>query len=532
MNVEWFHLVAERLTTPVLLLAMDGECVASNAAAARILDQDCVGKKLSAHVEDPAALSRTLTLASRSAKPLPGAFTLRHRSERWRFGASSVKVEQERRLVLELRGANDAVGRFLALNQQLEKLQLEIRRRSELEQERLLLLENERAARADAEAANRLKDEFLASVSHELRTPLHAISGWVQVLRERSQDAALQRQGLDVIDRNVKVQTQLTEDLMDTALIITGRLKLELASVELEHLVHQAVDVVRPVTDAKQQRLEIIANVGSGRVNADGNRLLQVFGNLLSNASRYTPVGGKIQVVVRRVNSHVEVAVSDTGEGIAPELLPYIFDRFRRHDGSTTRRHGGLGLGLAIVRHLVELHGGVVMVDSPGVGKGATFTISLPMPLFRTPAAATQQVAPQELHQQPLSGLKVLLVEDHDDSRELLEAILMAQGASVVAVAKSSLAQQSFRADAPDFVISDIEMPEEDGFTMMRKLRDIERELQRRPIPAIAVSAHSLGDARLHALRAGYQSFLVKPMRANELVATVQSLRHHKPTDA
>ncbi len=526
MNTEssgWFHLVADRITSALLLLSLDGEYLSANPAGYRVLSPEWLGRKLIDCVRDPAGLSRTLTLASRSSDPLPGALTLSHRPERWRFDVSAASVSP-RRLVLELRAPNEAASRFLALNRQLDKLQLEIQRRIALEHERTLLLENERTARAEAEAANRLKDEFLASVSHELRTPLHAIAGWVQVLRECSDDGALRLQGLNVIDRNVKVQTQLTEDLMDTALIITGRLKLELVPVDLEHLVHQAVDIVRPVAEAKHQRLEVITNVGSCRVNADTNRLLQVFGNLLTNASRYTPQGGKIQVVLRRVNSHAEVAISDTGDGIAPELLPYVFDRFRRSDASPTRRQGGLGLGLAIVRHLVELHGGVVMVDSDGLGQGSTFTVNLPMPLFRTPSAA-EHSAPAEHGSEQLDGLRVLLVEDHDDSRELLEAVLTAQGAVVVAVPNSQLAQKSFRAEPPDIVISDIEMPDEDGFTMMRKLRHLEHELGLRPVPAIAVSAHSLGDARLHALRAGYQSFLVKPMRTKELVATIQTLK-------
>lgn len=523
---EWFHCVVDRLTHPVALLGRDSQLLTGNAAVYRVLDRGWVGSKLTERVVNPETLLRYLRLSSRSVEPLPGAFVLRDQRERWRFDVCAVSVEGAMHWVLCLRPNSDMPGRFLALNTQIEKLQVEIRRRSELEQERELLLEAERTARAEAESANRLKDEFLTSVSHELRTPLHAISGWVQILKDKADDAALRKQALDVIERNILVQTQLTEDLVDTALLTTGRLKLELAHVDLGQVIRQAVDIVLPEARAKEQRIEAIVDVGSCHINADWNRMVQVFCNLLTNASRYTPNGGKIQVVVRRVNSHVEVAVSDTGEGIASELLPYVFDRFRRNDVTSTRRRGGLGLGLSIVRHLVELHGGVVMVDSDGLGQGTTFTVSLPLPLFRTPSVAIAH-QPEREREVPLAGVQVLLVEDHNDSRDLLDAILRSRGAQVIAVCSSALAIEAFHKHPPDIVVSDIEMPDEDGFTMIRKMRDIERQLERRPVPAIAVSAHAPGEVRLHALRAGYQSFLAKPIRVSELEATVLSLRHN-----
>jgi signal transduction histidine kinase/ActR/RegA family two-component response regulator len=525
VSFDWFHLIADRLQSPILLLSANATILAGNRAGQKVVPESWIGELLFERVKEAESVRRSLTLASRSSSALPGAFTFLAQTERWRFDASALSHCGQTYLVVELRRASDSTARFLALNHQLDKLQAEIRRRTSLEQERLVLLERERTARMEAESANRQKDEFLASVSHELRTPLHAISGWVQLLRSSPTDAALRQRGLDVIERNVNVQSQLSEDLVDTALMVTGRLKVALSPVDLEQVVRQVVDLVRPALDAKDQRIEVLTSVGTCYVNADSNRLQQVFYNLLSNASRYTPHGGKIQLVLKQVNSHAEVAISDTGEGIRPELLPYVFDRFRRSDSSSTRRQGGIGLGLAIVRHLVELHGGVVLVDSQGVGKGATFTVSLPLPMFRSPIAAAESTDLSG-ESEVLSALRVLLVEDHADSRELLQRILAGCGANVISVSSSAAALQAFRSCEHDVLISDIEMPDEDGFTMMRKLRAIEQELNRSPVVAIAVSAHALADARLHALRAGYQSFLVKPLRASELVATVRTLRY------
>jgi CheY-like chemotaxis protein/two-component sensor histidine kinase len=307
-------------------------------------------------------------------------------------------------------------------------------------------------------------------------------------------------------------------------------MKLSVQQVDLEQVVRQAIESIQPTIGAKQQRLQVIADVGSCVVNGDPDRLVQVVWNLLSNATKYTPNGGRIQVVLRRINSHAEIVVSDDGEGMPKELLPYVFDRFRRADSSTTRRSGGLGLGLAIVRHLVDLHGGVVMADSEGPGAGTTFTVNLPLPAFKHhPAAAPAPSEPVQAESPGvLSGLTVLLVEDHADSREILSNILTREGAVVHAAESSLQAQQTGNGEQPDVVISDIEMPDEDGFTFIRKFREIERQLVRSSAPAIAVSAHSIGDARLHALRAGYQAVLSKPMKPAELVALVASLDQHR----
>lgn len=280
--------------------------------------------------------------------------------------------------------------------------------------------------------------------------------------------------------------------------------------------------------DAKRQRLQVIADVGGCVINGDRSRLLQIIWNLLSNATKYTPRDGKIQVVLRCVNSHAQITVTDTGEGIPRDTLPYVFDRFQRGDGTMTRRYGGLGLGLSIVRQMVELHGGIVTAHSDGPGKGTTFTVTLPLPAFERRRALDEPVGS---HADPdettlPAGLRVFLIEDHTDSRELLCRILESRGAEVVTFDRAAPVYDEFEERRPDIVISDLEMPNEDGFTMLRKLRALEHKKGWTPVPAIAVSAHAVGDTRLHALRSGYQVFFSKPVKPAELVAAVVSLSH------
>jgi signal transduction histidine kinase len=513
VTLEWFLAVAERLTGPLLLLSPVAVVLACNRAAQRAIGAELDHDDLAARADDPEGFRRYIALASGSSSALPGAFQFRG-GARWRCDASVIIVDGERLVVLQLRSASE-------LDEQISRLQAEIRRREVLECERQLLLDRERDARADAERANRFKDELLGSISHELRTPLHAITGWIAVLRESPEDRELFGHAIEIIERNLSAQLQLVEDLVDASLAINGRLQIERHPVDLEQVIRDTVEVVRVAVDAKQQHLEVIASPGRSILDGDRNRLLQVVWNLLSNAIKYTPKGGAIRVELRRARSQVELAVSDTGMGIAPELLPHVFDRFRRGDGTTTRHHGGLGLGLAIVRHIVELHGGEVMAHSDGLGRGATITVNLPVPVLRS--SSESRPVSGDGHA-PLSGVRTLLVEDHDDSRELLASILRTRGATVIAVDRSAAAQDEFRNSSFDIVVSDIEMPEEDGFALMRKLRALERELERSPIPAVAVSAHSLGDARLRASNAGYQAFLAKPLRPAELVATISNL--------
>lgn len=525
MTVDWFHAIADRLADPVLLLSPAGIVDASNPVARRALGRGVDGTDLTARVDAPDDFRRYLTLAARSGSPLPGGLSIDGAQLRWRCDASVTIVGGRPALVLQLRPSNETVRRFMALNQQIDRLNAEVRRRQLLERERESLLESERLARAAAEEASRFKDQLLTAVSHELRTPLQAIQGWLTLIRKSPGDLERLARGLNVIERNVAAEVKLTEDLVDVSLAISGRMKLDLQPVDLELVIRQAVDSALPAAEAKGQRIQVMANVGNCVINGDHARLLQVVWNLLANATRYTPKGGRIQIVLKRINSHAEISVSDTGEGIAPEVLPYIFDRFRRADGSSTRRQGGLGLGLSIARHLVELHGGFVIVESEGLGRGSTFTVNLPLPVFRAREATI--AAPEGSHADAagaLAGIHILLVEDHKDSRELLETILLDEGARVTAVDSAASAREVFRKGALDIVVSDIEMPEEDGFTFLRKLRDLERELGRAPVSAIAVSAHTIGDARLHALRAGYHTFLSKPLMPDELVATIANL--------
>ena len=346
MNRDCFVAVSDRLPEPCLLLEPSFTVVAANRAARRTVGVE-EGASLLERAADPEAARRYLNLASRSPERLPGSLPMRgDAGPPWRCEASRVvtPAPDPDLVFLRLVGSAAAHGRFTALDDQITKLHREIRRRIALEEERERLLEGERQARRDAEEANRLKDEFLAAVSHELRTPLHAVTGWLSLLRT-SQEPELVRQALEVIERNVAAQTKLTEDLVDVSRVISGRMRLSLQPIDLTEIVRQAIDSARPAAEGKNQRLELIANSGDCLVNADPERMLQVVWNLLSNATKFTPKGGRIQVVVRRVNSHCEILVSDTGDGISPDVLPFVFDRFRQGDGSTTRRHGGLVAG-------------------------------------------------------------------------------------------------------------------------------------------------------------------------------------------
>lgn len=379
-----------------------------------------------------------------------------------------------------------------------------------------------------AETASRARDEFLATVSHELRTPLTSIIGWVQLLRLEHDPGSL-AEGLETIDRNARAQSRLIEDILDFSRINAGKLRLNVQSIDLADVIEAAIDVVRPAADAKDIRIERMLDSDAGHVSGDHDRLQQVVWNLLSNAVKFTPRGGKVQVRLARVNSHCELAVSDTGEGIAPSFLPFVFDRFSQADSSSTRAHAGLGLGLGIVRHLVELHGGTVQAFSPGIGCGATFVVRVPLLVahdragdrvvqdIELPAArgTTQEFA-------DLTGLSVLVVEDNDDSRKLLQTILSRAGASVQAAEDVATAMKVVAGTWPDIIISDIEMPGEDGYSFIRRVR-----LQEPPsvhVPAIALTAYSRSVDRVRALAAGFQTHMSKPVEPAELVAAVRSL--------
>jgi len=391
-------------------------------------------------------------------------------------------------------------------------------------EERHRLLESERAARSSAERASFLKDEFLATLSHELRTPLNAILGWTQLLRAGGNDPASIEEGLETIERNARAQTRIIEDLLEMSRIISGKTRLDVQAIDLSAIVESALGSVLPAAAAKQVRIiKMLDPVPA--MSGDPARLQQVLWNLLANAIKFTPKGGRVTVVLERINSHVEISVSDNGEGIAPEFLPYVFDRFRQQDASRTRRHCGLGLGLSIVKNLVELHGGNVRVESEGLGKGATFTVALP---FAPPRRGENGAHPraEALDGSPvdvgLEGVRVLVVDDERDSLEWVHRLLKECKAKVTLATSAQDGLRLVSEEPPDVIVSDIGMPEKDGLEMMRELRA--RADQVGKTPAIALTAFSRSEDRTRAMLAGYQVHLAKPVEPQELLAAVANL--------
>lgn len=399
-----------------------------------------------------------------------------------------------------------------------------------VEEERAKLLESERAARSEAERTGRLKDEFLLTLSHELRTPLNAILGWSQLLRRGKPDMAKIAHGLEVIERNVRAQGQLIDDLLDMSRIISGKLRLNVQRVDLVAVIEAALETVRFSAGTKNIHLQKVFAPFAGIVSGDSARLQQIVWNLLSNAIKFTPKGGKVQVVLERVGSHVEISVTDTGQGIQPEFLPYVFDRFRQADASTTRNHGGLGLGLAIVKHLTELHGGFVKVKSAGEGKGATFTIALPLMVVKPEFVpnVTMEVLADDT-QLRLDGVKVLVVDDEPDARELIKLVLEEYQAQVITAASAQEALDILKCEQPDVLVSDIGMPQEDGYQFIHKVRMLDPE-KCGNIPAVALTAYARAEDSKLALLSGYQIHITKPVEPSELIAVVFNLSHGSKT--
>jgi len=397
--------------------------------------------------------------------------------------------------------------------------------------EREGLLSSERSARGEAERASRMKDEFLATLSHELRTPLNAILGWSQILASEKRSEADLADGLAAIERNARSQTQIIEDLLDMSRIISGKVRFHVQRVDLAPLVRLAVDTLKPAADAKGIRFQTVLDPEAGPVSGDPNRLQQIFWNLLSNSIKFTPRGGRVQVLLQRINSHIELNIIDTGEGIKPEFLPHVFDRFRQSDASTTRRHGGLGLGLAIVKQLVELHGGSVCAKSSGEGQGATFTVSLPMPVIhpepepsierRHPGANDVPVSSVECPD--IAGVKVLVLDDEPDARALVKRFLEDCSAVVILAASADEALEKVRTERPDVIASDIGMPTEDGYSFIRRVRALQPE-QGGNTPALALTAYARAEDRIKAVMAGFQHHVSKPVAPAELIAMIASL--------
>jgi signal transduction histidine kinase/ActR/RegA family two-component response regulator len=387
-------------------------------------------------------------------------------------------------------------------------------------------LQREQAARAEAEANARAKDEFLAVVSHELRTPLSAMLGWAEVLRSRRPGDPIYERALQTIERNAERQSKLIEDLLDTTRILSGKLSIEARPLYIDSLLEESLDVVRPTAEAKDIELLATFDQAPGLILGDANRLQQVFWNLLSNAIKFTDPGGRVEARLERSWTEARIVVSDTGKGIAPDFLPYVFDPFRQADSSSARRQGGLGIGLALAKRLVEMHGGAIKAESAGEGHGATFTVTLPM---RSGSRTTAEMSATELRKALdagdrliLAGLRILVVDDEADSRDLLAIRLRQYGADVITaasakVAMESLAQQKSR---PDLIVSDIAMPGEDGYSLIRRLRAMEPEQGGR-IPAIALTAYSRNKDRALALAAGFQMHMPKPVDAAELARAI-----------
>ncbi len=401
------------------------------------------------------------------------------------------------------------------------------RRQAELD--RAQLLEREQRARRDAERLNRLKDEFLATVSHELRTPLQAMMGWAHILRNENVDREQLRKGLETIERNAKAQSQLIDDILDVSSIIAGKVRIRADTFDVASVIEAALKTVRPASRAKG--VEVVSNLplDSGSMVGDADRLQQVVWNLLSNAVKFTPRGGKVTIGVHRRDSQLAITVSDTGNGISEEFLPSVFERFRQADSGSNRTFGGLGLGLAIVRHLVELHGGTVEAASAGEGKGSTFVVQLPI---RATGITREELESLNASQPPLrrvlDGIRVLVVDDEADARELLVLIIKEYGAEAVQASSARDALAQLQQGTFDVLVSDIGMPGEDGYVLIRQVRAL-GDIMRSGIPALALTAYARAEDRRRALGAGFQMHIAKPMDADRVIAAIAQLAERGP---
>jgi signal transduction histidine kinase len=422
-----------------------------------------------------------------------------------------------------------------------EALFAEIAERKHAEEERTQLLIREQKAREQAEAANRAKDEFLATVSHELRTPLTSILGWARLLRSEGIDEAAFTRGLDTIERNAKSQAKLIEDILDVSRIISGKLRLEVRAIDIAPIIEMAIDAVRPAAEAKDIDIRVSLDSGVKLLRGDPNRLQQVVWNLLSNAVKFTHNGGEIDVRLKQDDAQVKIIVSDNGKGINADFLPFVFDRFSQAEAHITRRHGGLGLGLAIVRHLVEMHGGTISVESEGEGHGATFTVELPFSSIdfaeTTNQSARSELSVSELSEQrsdpvlenlpTLFDLRVLLVDDDPDTLQILTIALAQAGAEVKACSSAAEAFKSLEGWNADLLVSDIGMPNEDGYSLINQVRALDPELGGL-MPAIALTAFATDSDRVRALAAGYQRHVSKPVETGELVTAIAELTRER----
>jgi signal transduction histidine kinase/ActR/RegA family two-component response regulator len=378
-------------------------------------------------------------------------------------------------------------------------------------------------ARAGAEAANRAKDEFLSTLSHELRNPLNAVHGWATLIERGQLGEAQVRRAVQIIVRNVNAQIRLVDDLLDMARVVSGRMRLVVQPVDLRDLIEDALEAVRPAAEAKGIRLQPVLEAPGLLVSGDPGRLQQIMWNLLENAVKFTPRDGRVQVQLQRVRSHVEIIVSDTGQGIAADVLPYVFDRLRQGEGGSARGHGGLGIGLGLVRHLVELHGGSVYAESAGEGQGATFVVKLPLMIAEMREQPIAHRDSPALESPSLAGARIVVVDDDPTAVELIREVFVQAGAEVI---EGRTAKEAFQAVAqwrPDVLVSDIEMPGEDGYSLIRKVRALGPE-QGGKTPAVALTAFGRPEDRIRSLRAGFHIHVSKPVDPAELIAIVASM--------
>jgi PAS domain S-box-containing protein len=520
----WLAAIIESADDAIISKTLDGIITSWNKGAERIFGytaDEVIGKPVSILIpsdhpdEEPNILARL-----RRGEKIDHYETVRVRKD-----GALINIS------LSVSPIRDATGRFVGAS----KIARDITDRQRAERERELLLEREQQARQEAEEArrqaeeaSRLKDEFLATVSHELRTPLTAILGWAHMLRTRQSQGEDAAKALETIERNARAQAQLIDDLLDVARSISGKLRLDVRAVDPNSFIEAAIEAVRPAAEAKSVQLQKIMDTGVVAISGDPVRLQQVVWNLLANAIKFTPKGGRVQIILARVNSHIEITVSDNGAGIAPEFISHVFDRFRQADQRTSRAHGGLGLGLSIVRHLVELHGGTVRAESPGVGQGSTFTLLLPVaPVYqgmeRRVHPAARDFLPRYECPDRLDGLRVLVVDDEPDTRELLKAGLEQCGAEVMLAGSAGEALALMTTHVPAVLISDIGMPGEDGYELIRQIRVMPAE-KGGTVPAIALTAYARTEDRLQALRAGYQMHVPKPVEMTELITVAASI--------
>ena len=510
-RADWVAAIVDSFDDAIVSKTLDGVITSWNRAAQAMFGwtaAEAVGQRITLIIprerwpEEDEVLARV-----RKGESIDHFDTVRERKNGERIDVS-----------LTVSPVKDARGRIIGAS----KIARDVSDRKRAEAERTKLLQTVQQAREEAEELNRSKDQFLALLSHELRTPLNAIFGWARMLQSAAMDEVTSRRAIDAILRNATAQVQLVEDLLDVSRIITGKMRLDVQSLDLKSVVESALDAVQPAASAKGLKIETVLDPNAGPVVGAADRLRQVVWNLLMNAIKFTPRDGRVQVHLRKLKSHVEIVVSDSGEGIQPEILPFIFDRFRQGDSTTTRPHGGLGLGLALVRHLVDLHGGRVRAASEGPGRGATFVVELPIAILSSEAGATPE-ASAATGALPLQSVRVLLVDDDADGLDLTTVMLTNSGAQVKTAVSVAAALDVLESWPADVLVSDIEMPREDGYELLRRIRAKERGGRTR-LPALALTAYGRPEDRRRTLAAGFNLHLAKPIDPSELVLAVANL--------